>query len=188
MNFVVRLLTVLFLDFGFPVTDGQLQAALQPGFPVISGTNLLTEQAIRFYPESENLVVVFLSSRCPCSQSHEHALAQMAQEFKEFRFVGVVSNGDERLTAIKEHFEEAKLPFGVIRDENLALANAFGALKTPHVYVFKSGKQVFQGGVDDSQVAQTAKQHYLKDALTQLRKGLAPDPDSARTLGCLIRR
>lgn len=155
---------------------------------LIQGDEVVSSKAFKWDASKGRAVVVFLSSRCPCSQSHEKSLAGLAGEFPEFRFVGIVSNGDEPMDSIRSHFKEASLPFPVVRDGDQSLANQLGALKTPHAYVFSEGKLVFQGGVDDSQVASKAARHYLQTALTQVREGRQPTPDSARTLGCLIRR
>ena len=72
-------------------------------------------------------LVVFLSARCPCSASHEPALAELHKEFGgEVRFVGVHSNADETPDESVTHFRSAALPFPVIQDSGAKLANAFG--------------------------------------------------------------
>jgi peroxiredoxin len=137
----------------------------------------------------QTTVVVFLSARCPCSMSHEPTLKALAEEFKEAKFIGVHSNSDEDAQESASHFEAAHLPFPVIQDTAANLANQFGALKTPHVFVLnKEGKVIFQGGVDDSHNASRATQPFLKAALTSMRAGLTPEITQARSLGCIIRR
>ncbi len=134
--------------------------------------------------------VVFLSASCPCSGSHEPKLKNLASEFRSrgIQFVGVHANADESETEGKAHFRSSALGFPVVRDE-ANLANAFGALKTPHVFlVNKTGEVVYSGGVDDSKDPSRARNEYLKDALAAITADRLPNPAMTRTLGCIIKR
>ncbi len=135
-------------------------------------------------------VVVFLSARCPCSKSHEEGLARLAKEFAAsgVKFRGVHSNADEPAEEARAHFAQAALGFEVLEDSGSQVADAMGALKTPHAYVMKDGKLVFHGGVDDSATASRAQRFFLRDVLAALRDGQAPPFDKARSLGCVIKR
>jgi hypothetical protein len=135
-------------------------------------------------------VLIFLSAKCPCSASHESDLAKLVQQYHPlgFQFIGIHSNQDENSVLTKAHFQSAKLPFPVIEDPGARLADDFKALKTPHVFIVKSGEILFQGGVDDSAEASNAKKHYLSDALKQLSEGRAIETSRARALGCAIKR
>ena len=135
-------------------------------------------------------IVVFLSAKCPCSQSHEVTLANLAKEFgpQGFRFVGVHSNSDESSELSIAHFKSSALPFPVVQDQSSQLATAFGALKTPHVFVLQKGELVFSGGVDNSKTSSNANQHYLRLALEKISEGKLPEVREVRTLGCVIQR
>jgi peroxiredoxin len=159
--------------------------------PTLEASDLLTGKAMKIGIDAgkKGLVVVFLSSRCPCSTSHEPVLSKLLREFPEFAFVGVNSNSDEDIESAQKHFRASGLPFPVLSDRGAALANRFQALKTPHAYVLNpSGEVLFQGGVDSSREAANAEHHYLADALTAIRQGKKPDPQEVRTLGCIIKR
>lgn len=160
---------------------------------LITGKELAGQHDVRFEvggaPKAS--VIVFLSAKCPCSVSHEEALKGLQSEFgpQGFRFVGVHSNVDEELAATRGHFQASALPFPVVQDDGAHLANVFGALKTPHVFVLDpKGALLFQGGVDDSHVAGGAKNLYLRDALDAIREGKSPKVAQARSLGCVIKR
>ncbi len=48
----------------------------------------------------------------------------------------------------KKHFSETHFPFPVLQDKKSKWADQFGALKTPHAFVFnKSGELIYKGGV-----------------------------------------
>jgi hypothetical protein len=141
-------------------------------------------------------VVVFMSARCPCSASHEPLLAQLSRDYaQEARFVGIHSNADEPRDEASAHFKKAALPFPVVQDDGAKIADRFGALKTPHVFVIapqsrkgQGGALVFEGGVDDSHEVEHATKHYLKDALESIRNHRDPEPKLARAVGCVIQR
>ncbi len=151
----------------------------------ISGTDLKTGKDFTFQPQ--NLVVLFLSSQCPCSKSHESVLDHLQKEFTEMKFVAIHSNKEE--SGAEEHFKKSNLQFPVLQDKESEWANRFHALKTPHAFIIGAkGQCWFNGGVDDSKDAAQAKEHYLKRALLELRQGKEPSQKTARTLGCIIRR
>ncbi len=161
--------------------------------PQISGTDLVTGSSLSRTlkaPAAVDRVIVFLSSKCPCSKSHEPKLAALAREFapQGVEFVGIHSNVDEPESEAHQHFKEAALPFPVLQDSDARLANAFGALKTPHAYILRGDEILYQGGVDSSAVADDAKVYYLRDALLSIKLGKKPDPGVTRCLGCMIKR
>ena len=136
-------------------------------------------------------VVVFLSAQCPCSASHEPVLKALAEKYegRGFRFLGVHSNLDEDAARSEKHFTEASLPFPVLQDPDARWANTLGALKTPHVFLISAkGEILFQGGVDDSHIAQVSKKHFLAEALEAVEQGKLPPVKQARALGCVIAR
>lgn len=154
----------------------------------IEGTDPLNGEKISTASlEKKGSVVVFLSAKCPCSNSHIVELKNLSKEFSDFEFVGVHSNGDE--PAAKAYFENIALPFRVIEDKNFALANQLKALKTPHVFVLDhDGKTLYQGGVSDSKKFERATKKYLRAALTDIHEGRAVATAEGRTLGCEISR
>lgn len=164
-------------------------SACVPG--LLKGTNLRSGEPIQVDPSKAKraTVVVFLSARCPCSRAHEIALGELSKGFPDFDFVAVHSNSNEPLGEAQIHFEKAPFAFPVIRDEDAALANAFGALKTPHAFIVGRAQEcLFNGGVDDSRDSTRASQHYLRDALALLQQGREPTMKVVRTLGCVIQR
>ncbi len=92
------------------------------------------------------------------------------------------------LEVSQAHFKNAGLPFKVVEDPGAKIADQLKALKTPHAYIIQNGEVVFQGGVDDSADAATAKKHFLEDALTALSDHKPIEIKQARALGCVIKR
>ncbi len=134
-------------------------------------------------------VVVFLSVKCPCSNGHLSRLKALQQRYHEngFVFVGVHSNTDE--STAQNYFRDQQLGFPVIDDRSQVFANAFSALKTPHIFVVEStGRVLYQGGVDDCKTGETPKRDFLADALADLTSGRAVQVREGKVLGCRIAR
>lgn len=138
------------------------------------------------FPNHRPRVVVFVSSKCPCSKAHEIVLNQLADRFVErVDFFAVVA-GDE--PEAKDHFLNGRLRFPVLNDRRHVLADALGARATPHVFVHHRGKLVYQGGVDSSHDPARAQERYLEPVLAALIQGLPSPFSEKRSLGCVIKR
>lgn len=155
----------------------------------IRGRDLFSEKTLTVAPAPKGMVVVFLSARCPCSNSHVAIIKELAQEFKSFAFVAVHSNTDEELTQTRDYFKQAAFSFPVIQDDQAKLADQYKASKTPHVFVFSpQGKILYKGGVTSSAQAQNADQNFLREALRDLQNDKPVRVAESRTLGCAINR
>jgi len=156
----------------------------------IEGLEFATKRTISIpLKDKKTKIFIFLSSRCPCSRSHETIISDLAREFGEFPFYAINSNMDEDFEKSKEYFLKLNLPLVVLRDDKAHIADLFGALKTPHAFIVNGeGIIVYSGGVSDSAHAATAKKPYLEIALQSVRSGKLPDPKEARALGCVISR
>lgn len=140
--------------------------------------------------KKKGTVLIFLSSVCPCSQSHEKKIASLIRRYPEFQFVGVHSNTEEELAYVKSHFEKAAIPFHAFaNDRDQALANRYGALKTPHAFILdRSGNPLYRGGVDNSHDADKASVEYLENALQDINDNRPVKLAETKPLGCVISR
>jgi thioredoxin-related protein len=155
----------------------------------ISGQNLLTGQPVEIKPGKKGTVVVFMSAKCPCSNSHIGIVKTLVNDFKDFSFVVVHSNMDESVESSKSYFQAAALPVPVIQDGNTQLADQLKAFKTPHAFLFAAdGKIVYEGGVTSSAHGPTAEKQFLRDALNDVQADRPVRTPEGRTLGCIISR
>lgn len=177
----IILFTLFFPFFGF-----SSPIKIIPGTEIFSGEKIQiqTEQASK-----KGTVVVFLSTKCPCSNSHTEVLTKLAQKYTDFTFLGVHSNLEEDLASSQKYFRAANLPFQILQDEKTKIADTLKAYKTPHCFVLSpKGEILYQGGVTDSSNAPTAERIYLEEALQDISSGSEVRTKSGRTLGCAIQR
>jgi hypothetical protein len=134
-------------------------------------------------------IISFLSFKCPCSNSHLNHLKELQKNFPQFSFIGIHSNKRGNKKDIQSFVQKKKLTFPVLLDSQLKLANAFRAIKTPHIFVISNkGQLLFHGGITNSINFKFATKFYLKEALTKLLRKEPLEKYYARAIGCSISR
>jgi len=156
------------------------------------GESLLSGQKIQISRVDETrkgLVIIFMSTKCPCSNSHIDLIKKLSEQHKDFRFLVVHSNPDETKAEALAYFKTFAPPIEVIRDEKTKIADALRAYKTPHAFVLNAkGDLVYRGGVTNSAHASSADRQYLAEVLQDLSEGKTARISEGRTLGCVIAR
>lgn len=153
----------------------------------------------------KGLIVVFSCNTCPFVVGSEsfagwegqyNDLYKMATS-KGIGFMLVNSNqakreGDDSMEAMINHAKEksyaTEMPYVV--DENSALANAFGAKTTPHVYFFDENmKLIYQGAIDNTVDSKRKEdKNYLQDAMNSHAAGRPIAENTTPPRGCSIKR
>lgn len=157
----------------------------------ITGSDVITGKSFSYdlNKQEKATAIVFISAKCPCSMSHVNHLKELSIANPDIKFVGILSNVTETAELAKSTFENSGFSFPIIMDNKAEYAIAFGAVKTPHVFVVGNEKKIlFYGGVTDSSNATQASKFYLKEALNAISKGEQPKEKEARALGCYIQR
>ena len=135
-------------------------------------------------------VLVFWSAECPHSERADQILASLRPGWGRRVVVWwVASNaneGAERLRAAARHVQAEP----VLVDADQSVADLYGALTTPHVFVLDAaGVLRYAGAADDVAFRQpTPTRHYLANAVQALLDGRNPDPDSTSPFGCALVR
>ncbi|MBI2664227.1 thioredoxin family protein [Candidatus Woesearchaeota archaeon] len=166
-------------------------AAIDFNLPGVDGNNYSLDS----FKDKEILAVVFTCNHCPYAQAYEKRLFKLAKEFSgKAAFAAINSNDaekypDDSFEKMKERSAEKGFPYPYLHDESQQIARAYGALVTPHVFVFdESRKLIYQGGVDNSwENEKAATEHYLKDALTQATSGKEITRKTAPVIGCSVK-
>lgn len=158
----------------------------------LQAKDLLSDQSVQINlknAEKKGSVFVFMSAKCPCSNSHVQEIKKLSEKYAEFQFFAVHSNGDESAEMAQKYFKNLGFNFKTLQDENFALADLFKAFKTPHAFVIDpKGQIIYQGGVTNSSNAASADQFFLAEALKSLSKSEPIQVSNGRTLGCVILR
>jgi peroxiredoxin len=147
------------------------------------------------FSDSQALAVVFLANHCPYVSAWEDRLTAIAREYETrgARFAAISSGDAERQP--KDSFEEMRrrateqnYPFPYLYDEDGSTARAFGATRTPEVFVFDAeGVLRYHGAIDSDWEESEARDEYLRDALESVLSGQPVSLAETRPIGCVIK-
>ena len=159
----------------------------------ISGRNLSLNEV----KGDNGLLVIFSCNTCPWVIKWEDRYP-LVQELATVNDIGIIllnPNEDYRdkgdgIEDMILHAEKAGYKFPYVLDKNHRVADAFGASRTPHVYLFNAeDKLVYVGAIDDNaNSAADVEEFYVEDAIEQLSAGQAITRSSTKSIGCTIKR
>jgi thiol-disulfide isomerase/thioredoxin len=153
------------------------------------------------------LLVVFLSNHCPYSHAAESRMIPWINRMKSagLGVVAIQPNHPDAVTVdelgyskYNDSFEEMKLyaaenhfTFPYLYDgETQAVAQAYGALATPDLFLFDENRKLrYSGRFDDSRFeeANTVTRHDAIAAFDDLRAGRPVANPYARPMGCAVK-
>lgn len=146
--------------------------------------------------KSKVLCVIFTCNHCPYAQAYEQRLIDLANEFADpgVSILLVNSNDareypDDSFAAMRDRATEKDYPFSYCHDESQEVAKEYGALCTPHCFVFDGKRTLrYKGQVDDNwkDPAKVTKR-TLHDAIAALAAGKDPPVAEANAIGCSIK-
>lgn len=141
-------------------------------------------------------VIVFTCNHCPYAQAVEPRLIALGEEFRSenVQFVLICSNDalvypDDSFEAMAKRATDKQYPFPYCQDATQEVAKSFGALCTPHCFVFDHEKKLrYKGRVDDhwKDEAKVTKRE-LKDSISALLEGKNPTVAEANAMGCSMK-
>jgi peroxiredoxin len=145
--------------------------------------------------DSKVVVVAFIGTECPLANVYTPRLNELAAKFegKGVAFLGINANQQDSITEVAAHAQKHKLPFHVLKDPANKIADAFGAQRTPEMFVLDKDRVIrYWGRVDDQYgVGYQKTEATRKDLEVAVDELLAGKPVSVATTeanGCLIGR
>ena len=148
------------------------------------------------YSDKEILVVMFTCNHCPYVRANESRLIDIQNNYASRDVTLVAINSNETVNYPEDDFdhmvERAKklgYNFHYLRDENQAIAKAYGAQCTPEMFLFdKDRKLRYRGGVDDNwKEPEKVQRKFLREALDATLEGKNIDSTWAPAIGCSIK-
>jgi len=163
-------------DFKLPATDGN--------------TYSLSD-----YHE-EFLVIFFTCNHCPYVIGSDEVTRKSAKKFADrgVNFVGINSNSANTYQVddfphMVDRMAEHRFPWNYLWDESQDVALAYGALRTPHFYVFdRNRKLVYTGrAVDQPKDSSRITVNDLDRALEELTSGNQVSVTVTNPIGCNVK-
>jgi peroxiredoxin len=164
-------------DFTLPATDGKTYS-------------------LQDFDDAKYLVIFFTCNHCPYVIGSDEVTRATAEKFAPHgvKFVAINSNSEQTYEEdsfehMVERMEEHDFPWVYLRDQDQTVATAYGALRTPHFYVFdEDRKLVYTGrGVDNPRDTSKMTVNDLDNALTQLVNGEEITTPVTNPIGCNVK-
>jgi len=155
------------------------------------------EVSIKDATQKNGVLVMFSCNTCPYVIRNQ-SRTKMVAAFVKQNNIGVIllnSNEAERgdgdsYSDMQSYARRQGYDFYYALDTDSRLANAFGATRTPEVYLFDTnGILQYKGAIDDNPAdAGNVKRVYTREAITEMVGGKPVSVKESRSLGCAIKR
>ena len=164
-------------DFELPATDGE--------------TYRLSN-----FDESKVLVIFFTCNHCPYVTGSDEVTRQTVEQFaaQGVRFVGINSNSantyaEDSFEQMVERMKTHHFPWLYLYDQSQEVARLYGALRTPHFYVFDADRKLVYTGraVDNPRDTSRLTVNDLENALNQHLAGQPITLPVTNPIGCNVK-
>lgn len=147
--------------------------------------------------DDNGLLVMFTCNTCPWVAKWEdryNALATLAANNN----IGMIAlnpnerirNRGESMEDMRKRAQKMEYLFPYALDQDHLIADAFGATRTPELFLFdKNMTLVYHGAIDDNaNDANAVEQTYAEDAINEMVQGNDIAVKETKSLGCTIKR
>jgi peroxiredoxin len=153
------------------------------------------QRSLNQFADNPVLVVVFTCNHCPYAQAWEGRLIQLQRDYADrgVAFVAINANDPikypgDNFEAMQERARAHEYPYPYLQDLPQNTARAYGAQRTPEVFVFDAARRlVYHGAPDDNREAEQVGQHYLHDAIEAALAGRPAPVAETPAVGCTIK-
>jgi peroxiredoxin len=165
------------IDFKLPSTDGR-------------------EYSLSDFDKLKYLVIFFTCNHCPYVIGSDENTRLTAEKYSKLgvKFAGINSNSEntypeDSFPNMVDRMKRNKFPWVYLYDKPQKVAKAYGALRTPHFYVFdENRKLVYTGrGVDNPRDTSKMTVNNLDLALGELTTGKPISVPVTNPIGCNIK-
>jgi peroxiredoxin len=154
------------------------------------------EIAIADVAGKKGTLVVFTCNGCPYAKAWQTRIATIGNAATK-RGLGVIAinandpdvNSEDSFDGMVVRAKMLGIKYPYAMDETSNIARAFGATRTPEVFLFDAaGKLVYHGTVDDNaHDASAVKQPYLRRAVDAVVAGKSVPVGETKAIGCGIK-
>jgi len=176
------------MSFTMPIGSG----AVEFNLPATDGKTY----SLGDFKDSEVLVLFFTCNHCPYVLGSDEETRKTAEKYKskDVSFVAINSNSkntytDDDFSHMVSRMKEYKFPWTYLYDESQDIARAYGALRTPHFYVFNKERELVYTGraVDNPKDTSKMTVNDLDRTLEEITSGKPVSTTVTNPLGCNVK-
>jgi peroxiredoxin len=155
--------------------------------------------ALADFVAARGVAVVFTCNHCPFAKAYEERIIALDRYCTEHGWKMIAINPNDPAQVPEDSFEnmqrraeEKQYRFPYLFDDAQEVAKAFGASRTPHVFLLKNGGSSFTveyiGAIDDNvDHPEQVRDKYVEGAINAIAAGARPDTPMTRAVGCTIK-
>jgi peroxiredoxin len=148
------------------------------------------EHALADY-RGQPVALVFSSCSCPYVMAWEERIDELAREYEgRATVLAIVANDhvDDSFWAMQRRAAERYLAYPLLRDQSQDVARAYGATRTPEVFVLDPAHRVaYRGAPDSDHSDPNTAEPYMRRALEAVLAGRSPAFAETRAVGSTIK-
>jgi peroxiredoxin len=169
-------------DFSLTGTDGE------------SHSLATTEAADGTAPKG--YIVTFTCNTCPYAKMYEARLIALHEKMSAIGYPviaiqpnDVIRKPGDNMAAMQARAEDKGYGFAYLLDAEQSVYPAYGASKTPEVYLLDADRVLqYHGAIDNNaQDADSVTERYVEQAVAALEAGTAIEPTTVKAIGCSIK-
>jgi peroxiredoxin len=154
------------------------------------------DHALADYAGAKALAVVFTCNHCPYAQAYEERFNALQRELgpRGFQLLAINSNDgvaypEDDYEAMVLRAQEKDFQFPYLWDQDQSVARAYGAVRTPHVFLFDGARKLaYVGRIDDSWNApDKVTRSELAEAVADILAGRPVATPETFAVGCTIK-
>jgi peroxiredoxin len=148
------------------------------------------------YAEKKALVVIASCNHCPTVIQYEDRMVEIQRDYANKGVHLIAINGNETdghptdsFDHMVERAKQKGFNFAYLRDDTQDVVRAFGAVRTPEVFLFGPERTLlYHGRIDDNAANPKAvKRHDLREALDEVLAGKPVSVANTVHVGCTVK-
>jgi peroxiredoxin len=151
------------------------------------------------YKDTKGYIVIFTCNHCPFAQAYEQRIIALHKKYSSKGYPVIAINPNDKTREPEDSYEnmqkrakEKKYPFMYLYDETQQTAKAYGAMRTPHIYIIKKTDKglvvEYIGAIDDNfEEPEKVKIKYAENALDALLMDKTVTVTNTKAIGCTIK-
>ncbi len=146
--------------------------------------------------DAKGYIVVFTCNHCPYAMAYEDRIIELNKKYAPLGYPVVAINSNDKdvqpadsFDNMKKRVKEKSIQYSYLYDATQEIAKAYGATRTPHVFLLDNNRVVrYIGAIDDnSEDASAVKEKYVENAIEALRNGQDVAVKQTKAIGCGIK-
>jgi peroxiredoxin len=194
LSFMLLAFVSLFTAATYPKVTGLEIGDIAPDFSLKNVDGQMVSLAD--YKKAKGFIVVFTCNTCPYAVMYEQRIIDLHKKYEAKGYPVIAINPNDPEMKPGDNFEKMqaranakKMPYAYLMDEKQEVYPAFGATRTPQIFLLDKNRTVqYIGALDNNpQDAKAVTKRYVEDAIMALEAGEKPAVTKTKAIGCGIK-